>query len=271
MHRLQDVTGEAEAVALSRLESLAARLASTPLATICYETLDAVILATGADRGNLQLVNPASQVLGIVAQRGFDRDFLEFFARVHLHGSACAAALRDRRQVVVTNVRTDRHFDREARQVMLRGHAHAVQSTPLVTSGGTVLGVVSSHYAEPTIVSTRTLGLVARIARRAGALIERRGGTDGGHVPVSRFAAVIRERMAGGLLPLHRPSQPSTGPGSGEPCSVCEATIAPVQTEYGFAGTGRVHRFHVGCFRLWEVECRRQADPLRDVGLHRGR
>jgi hypothetical protein len=146
---------------------------------------------------------------------------------------------------------------------MLQAHAHAVQSTPIVTRAGLVLGVVSSHYAEPTIVSTRTLGLVERVVTQAAALIERRGVSSGRHIPVSHFAAVIRAKMGGGLLPRRQPARTSTGRGSGDPCSVCEATIAPAQTEYGFTDAGTVYRLHVGCFRLWEAQCRRLAYPLR--------
>jgi hypothetical protein len=96
MRRLPELSRATEAEVLERLGSLPARFSSAaPLASLLYDTLDTIILATGADFGNLQLVNPRSGALGIVAQRGCERGFLDFFSAVHLTGSACATALRE--------------------------------------------------------------------------------------------------------------------------------------------------------------------------------
>src|SRR5262249_5917922 len=44
------------------------------------DTLTAVMVATRADRGNVQMLEARTRTLRIVAQRGFEADFLEFFA-----------------------------------------------------------------------------------------------------------------------------------------------------------------------------------------------
>jgi hypothetical protein len=155
---------------------------------------------------------------------------------------------------------------------MLRARAHAVQSTPLVTRAGAVLGVVSSHYAEPTLVSTRALDLVELYARRAASLIELRDPIQGHHLGRLRLTSLIRHKLRLGLLPREEAPPSLPGHGSGETCSACEATIAPVQAEYDVTSAGRTYCFHLGCFRLWESERRRedladQAATARNAGM----
>src|SRR6516164_10121958 len=63
--------------------------------------LDAAIAVTGADMGNLQLIDDASGSLVIAAQRGCNERFLRFFGSVAVdEKSACAAALSGRRIIV---------------------------------------------------------------------------------------------------------------------------------------------------------------------------
>ncbi|HEU4510096.1 MAG TPA: hypothetical protein VFR78_17815, partial [Pyrinomonadaceae bacterium] len=62
----------AEVLALERLHEASTRLwRSQDLHSGLAEILDASILLLGADMGNVQLLNPATRMLEIVAQRGF--------------------------------------------------------------------------------------------------------------------------------------------------------------------------------------------------------
>ena len=80
--------------AIATLQKLKARfLREHDVQTLLEETLAAALTATGTDRGNVQIVDWRTKSLRIVAQRGFDADFLEFFARVRAEG-ACGKALR---------------------------------------------------------------------------------------------------------------------------------------------------------------------------------
>ncbi|MGQ0522936.1 MAG: GAF domain-containing protein [Betaproteobacteria bacterium] len=112
------------------------------------EALDAAISLQGADKGNIQLVD-SSGALRIVAQRGFERDFLEHFACVRLDGySICARSFRTASPLVITDVNEDAAFAPDiaiAKSAGFRG----VQSIPLVNSSGSVIGMLSVHYRSP--------------------------------------------------------------------------------------------------------------------------
>jgi GAF domain-containing protein len=253
MLQTPELSREMERELLQRLDSMAARFPRTAaIASLLDDTLDAVVLATGAECGNVQLVNPATGALEIAAQRGFSREFLDFFATVHLDGSACASALRDRRPVIVTDVAADANFSEDSREVVLRAGVRAVQSTPMLTIAGAVVGMLSSHHGKPTEVPARALALVGLFARRAGALIELRAASRDGPGGALRPDAIIRLKLAAGLLPPVTSTRTWAGPGQGGPCSACELAISRAQTEYELDSGGRAYRFHLGCFWLWE-------------------
>ena len=116
--------------------------------------LDALLLATEASKGNLQLFDPVAQALIIRVHRGFSPAFLQFFSQVHDSSAACGCAFAKGEPQVVDDVTSSPLFSPDARQVMFDEDARAVQSLVLVTPAGK-LGVVSVHYAHPGIPTHR--------------------------------------------------------------------------------------------------------------------
>jgi len=127
--------------------------------------LDDTISLHGAEYGNVQL--PIGDELVIVAQRGLAAPFLKAFRRVTKDdGCACGRALRLRRTVVVSDVEDDAGFTKFLKDARAAGF-RAVQSTPLFTSDGLLLGIVSTHFAnvhEPTPIELKTLQSYSAIA-----------------------------------------------------------------------------------------------------------
>ncbi len=114
--------------------------------------------------GNVQLVDWRTGWLDIVAHRGFSADFLNTFARVRSSDDcACGRALLQRSPVIVDDV------DRDPRVPGLRAVGRqagfvAVQSTPLISSGGALLGILSTHgECRPT---DGQLGQIRMLAQR---------------------------------------------------------------------------------------------------------
>ena len=134
-------------------------------AALLESALDAALEAGRAPLGNLQLRD--EQGLRIVASRGFQAPFLEFFARVQDASSACGTALSQQSQIVVSDVAADPIFaGGEAGAVLHAAGARAVQSTPLLSAYGQVLGVLSTHYDHPYTPEEPELEIIDHIARR---------------------------------------------------------------------------------------------------------
>jgi GAF domain-containing protein len=145
-------------------------LAATDQQTLLYALLDAALRHTDADMGNVQLFDPA-RGLHIAAQRGFHQPFLDFFAWVRDDRSACGTAAARAQPITVPDVARSAIFGSgPARKVVLDAHARAVQSFPLVGSGGQLLGVFSTHYhkpGRPRASDSRLLAVLTRAAARA--------------------------------------------------------------------------------------------------------
>ena len=135
--------------------------------------LDWAIDATHADMGIVQIVDPRDGSLRIAAQHGFRAPFLAFFRVVTNDASASSIAMRRGTQIVVPNVRVSSLYSEPARAAMLDAHACACQSTPIASSGGRVLGVVSTHFGRPRRPTQRQLRRVSLMARLVATLLER--------------------------------------------------------------------------------------------------
>jgi len=108
-------------------------------------TLHRALRITGQELGNVQLVNWEMGLLEIAAQRGFRQEFLDSFRHVSTRdGCACGRALLLRDTVVIDDVTTDRDFS-PFKEIAERAGFRAVQSTPLMSSGGAIVGVISTH------------------------------------------------------------------------------------------------------------------------------
>jgi len=137
--------------------------------------LDASIEITGADFGNIQILDRRTSELKLMAHRGFGSEFVRFFETVRCDDNCvCGAALKNQQRVIVEDVSTDPIFcGTEARTIMLNADARACQSTPLSTQSGELLGMLSTHYRRRYRPSDSTLQQLDLVARQAADLIQR--------------------------------------------------------------------------------------------------
>jgi GAF domain-containing protein len=135
--------------------------------------LEKMLSLARANRGNLQLADPVSGALRIIAHHGFDAEFLAHFAVVEGDQSACGRAAKRNAQVVISDVITDKRFEAH-RTIAAASEFRAVQSTPLVDKNGRLVGVVSTHYPDPYAPSARDLRIIRRYADLIGQVLSSR-------------------------------------------------------------------------------------------------
>ncbi|MFI6402297.1 GAF domain-containing protein [Streptomyces sp. NPDC050548] len=134
---------------------------------LAVETATALM---GADFGNIQLVDPRDGSLVLVTQSGFGSGFLDHFAVVSDDGSVCGQAARQSAQAVVADVR-EGPTPAPHQKVFRAAGVRAVQSTPLVDHAGRLIGMISTHAAQPGRPSDRDLRLMELYAGLMGRIV----------------------------------------------------------------------------------------------------
>lgn len=136
--------------------------------------VDAAIAITSADMGNIQLLDRDSGELKIVASRGFETPFLEFFNAVGQGQVSCGTAMQNRERVVIEDITVSPIFaGTPALDVALAAGVRAVQSTPLVSRSGRLVGMLSTHYRKLHVPAEKDLQVIDLLARQAADWIER--------------------------------------------------------------------------------------------------
>jgi PAS domain S-box-containing protein len=140
-----------------------------------YEILDTAIAIVRADKGNIQLFEPQAGVPRMAAQRGFSPAFLKYFEYVRSDPTAWAAAMRTGERIVVEDLTTSQAFiEQPLMNVLVDVGVRAVISTPLMSSTGNVLGMISTHFHESHRPTERELGLLDLLVRQAADYLERK-------------------------------------------------------------------------------------------------
>jgi GAF domain-containing protein len=141
--------------------------------TLLTTVLDEAIALMGADMGNIQLFDPILGALLIEAQRGFQPPFLEHFSRVHKGEAACGMVLQRAQRIIIQDVAdSPMSLGTQALEVLLDAGVRGVQSTPLVSTSGCLLGVLSTHVRRPRRPHDRTLQRLDILSWKLSRVIE---------------------------------------------------------------------------------------------------
>ena len=155
----------AESAAVARMYALARKLRGiSTRQQLVDDALDGAIAFLAADRGNIQLADPQTNTLRIVAQRGFTARFLNHFDAVDDQRAACTRAASAHAQVVIADVNDDPDFEPH-RAIAAESRFRAVQSTPLIDHTGRLHGVLSTHFEKPHRPHPHQLRLTQTYAR----------------------------------------------------------------------------------------------------------
>ncbi len=175
-----DVTGRklaeerlaADLAALRRIHALSGRaIEPGGLGSLLQETMDAAVAIMAADRGTLQLLEGDSLV--IAAHHRHEKPFLEFFAQARTAAPVSSEAARRGERVLVPDVENSPVLAGTASLPVLRAAGvRAVQSTPLRTRSGRLLGSLTTQWREPHMPDEHDLWRLDLLVRQAADLIE---------------------------------------------------------------------------------------------------
>lgn len=156
------------------------------LESVLGKIVDTAIAISGADFGNIQLLDAQSSELRIAAQRGFPQWWVDFWNCVSKGHGVCGTALERGERVIVEDIENSPIFvGTPTLDIQRKAGVRAVQATPLVSRSGKLLGMFSTHYKTPQRPDARALRMMDLLARQAADILER-----------SQSEEVLREREA---------------------------------------------------------------------------
>ena len=137
--------------------------------------VEAATLIMRSDFGTLQRYDDAQDKLQIIANQGLDDAAVAYWEWVHPgRATTCGRALDVRGRVIVPDFETCDFIAGSADLVAFRAAGvRAAQSTPLLTRGGRLVGMITTHWTRAHAPQERELRLLDIVARQAADLIER--------------------------------------------------------------------------------------------------
>lgn len=168
----------AELEMTKQLREISAALVHEGDSSSLYEKiLDSAASVMHSDFASMQVLHPgrgAGGELRLIAFRGFDPESAKFWEWVRADsGSTCGAALRTGQRVICEDVRdSDFMQGTDDLTTYLQSGIMAVQTTPLLSRSGRLLGMISTHWREPYRPPPADLLRLDVLARQAADLIE---------------------------------------------------------------------------------------------------
>ena len=143
---------------------------SAELEPLLQRIMDAAIAIMGADRGTLKLVEGDS--LLIVAHHGHQRPYLDFFNSAEGRVSV-AEAMQCGERAIMEDVESNPFFVGSPSLAVLReAGVRAINSTPLRSRNGALLGMLTTQWSVPHVAAEHDLWRVDLLVRQAADLIE---------------------------------------------------------------------------------------------------
>jgi PAS domain S-box-containing protein len=160
--------------ATRRLQEISTRLTGAGgFESLLQEIMSAAVALVNGEFGTLQLLD--GDKLRIVAHSGHGQAFLDFFANAEARDSVCGEAMKNSRRVVVEDIEKSPVFAGSPSLAVLRAAGvRAVQSTPLLSRGGKMLGILTTQWSSPHVPDEQDIWRLEVLVRQAADLIEQR-------------------------------------------------------------------------------------------------
>lgn len=194
-----------EVADLKLLQQISTELIQEESVRNLYDKIaDAAVAVMHSDFASMQMLYPERGKTGellLLAFRGFTPEAARFWEWVPADsGSTCAAALRTLKRVIVSDIENcDFMAGTEDLRIYRQTGIRAVQSTPLLSRIGQIVGMISTHWREQHTPPERDLGVFDVLARQAADLIERRR-TEEAALEKEQQLLVLAARLDGRVI-----------------------------------------------------------------------
>ncbi len=182
----------AELEDVKRLQALsAACIQESNIAGLYEKILDSAAAIMQSPYASVQVFHPEKGRCGqlqLLAYRGFPPDAAETWRWIDRDGaSSCARALTMGQRTIVADIEACEWLTGAGLTAYRESGIRSMQSTPLVSRNGEIVGMLSTHWNEPHHPSERDLRLLDILARQACDLIEHKRAEEALRESEARF------------------------------------------------------------------------------------
>lgn len=181
LRRLRDSEAqlERELEAAKQLQEISSRMVQENDVSALHDSIiDAAMALMDSDAASMQLLDQQSEALQLLAWKGFHPEAAAYWRQVMADSaSTCGKALMSGRRLVTEDVEACA-FMRGTGDLepFRKSGLRAVQSTPLLSRSGRLLGMLSTHWRRPRVLTEAEARSMDVLARQAADLLERTQG-----------------------------------------------------------------------------------------------
>jgi PAS domain S-box-containing protein len=196
----------AELDAARRLQQVSTQMIQADRVEALYEQiLDTAVTILDADFASIQMLYAERGTTGelrLLGYRGFTEEAARFWECVCPDSEGtCGKALRTGQRIIVPDILDCEFMAGSAdRETYLQTGIRAVQTTPLVSRTGTLLGMLSTHWRRPHEPTANELRFIDLLARQAADFIDRKRAEEALRRSEERYRRLFEDDLTGDYL-----------------------------------------------------------------------
>ncbi|MBS1190793.1 MAG: hypothetical protein H6R10_2585 [Rhodocyclaceae bacterium] len=162
------------------------------------QIVSAALEITGTDLGNIQVLDEATGHLKLAACCSNGKmDLPDCCKNSDKARTVCGFACRRAETMVIEDITRSPEIPGVSVEALLAAGVRAVQTTPLFTRAGKLVGMLSTHCRTPGLLEGSALRLLEMLARQAADIIERSQAAEALHNSTERYRSLFENMLDG--------------------------------------------------------------------------